>query len=37
VATQLKPSAKGLYEQDNDAWTQAQAAELSAMATATIW
>jgi Domain of unknown function DUF29 len=32
VATQLKPSAKHLYEQDYYAWTQAQAAELRALA-----
>jgi len=32
VATQLKPSAKHLYEQDYYAWTQVQAAELRAMA-----
>jgi len=32
VATRLKPSAKQLYEQDYYAWTQAQAAELRAMA-----
>jgi hypothetical protein len=32
VATQLNPSAQHLYEQDYYAWTQAQAAELRAMA-----
>ncbi len=32
MATQLKPSAKDLYEQDYYAWTMAQAAELHRLA-----